>query len=124
MSSVVSQAILDPATTLLFPDITGGSIGAYFNVTFTAGTYTSGGVPVGLMAWADQQTIDFHCFLICAFYNESYDGASTVYTFRYIPTTDTVVIYSSGVELASGNAVAITDSVIAHAVFNRTTTLG
>jgi hypothetical protein len=124
MSSAIAAAIIDPATTLCFPDITGATIGAYFNVTFSPGTYVTGGVPMGLIAWADSQTVDFHGFLECTVTNESYDPPGAVYTFRYVPTTDTLVIFLNGVELASGASVTITDSIIAHGVWNRTTTLG
>jgi hypothetical protein len=122
MSSAVSSVTL---TQLCFPDITGATLGAYLSVSFGAGTYTTGGIPMGLVLYADQRTIDFNNFLVCAFYDEtSSDSSGVVYSFRYIPTTDSVQIFSNGTELASGASVAITDSVLAHAVWNRTTTLG
>jgi hypothetical protein len=122
MSSAVASVSLSE---LCFPDITGKTIGAYILVTFGVGTYTTGGIPFGLVAFADQRTVDFNAFLICALYDEtSSDASGTAYSFRYIPATDSVLIYANGTELASGASVTITDSVIAHAVWDRTTVRG
>ena len=119
-ASVYASAKLTP---LCFPDITSATIGAYLQVTFNAGAYTTGGIPFGLINFADGVTVDFNGFLECDVRDESM-SAGTAYTFRYVPSSDTLIVYSNGTELTNFAALAITDSVIAHAVWNRTTTLG
>jgi hypothetical protein len=120
MSSAVSSVTL---TELTFPDITGKTIGAYLQVSFGPGTYTTGGIPFGLVLYADQRTVDFNGFLECLLTDETAPGGN-VYSFRYVPATDSLVILLNGTELASGASVTITDSVIAHAIWDRTTVRG
>lgn len=121
MSSAVSAVTLK---VLCFPDITGATIGAFLQLAFGAGTYTTGGIPMGLIAFADSVTVDFNGFLTCAFFDESSEESGNTYTFRYVPATDSLQIALNGTELANGASVTITDSVVAHAIWNRTTTLG
>lgn len=121
MASVISSAVL---TVLCFPDITGATIGAYLSVAFTIGTYKTGGIPMGLVAFADSVTVDFNGFLVCTIVSETSDASSAIYTFKYLPSSDLVQIFSDGTELANGATVNITDSVVANPVWNRTTTLG
>jgi hypothetical protein len=120
MSSAVSLITLTEVT---FPDITGKTIGAYGQVFFGAGTYTSGGIPFGLIAFADARTVDFNGFLRNEVFDETYVNGSN-YTFKYIPTTDSLVIYLNGTELTNGASVSISDTVMFHAVWDRTTTRG
>jgi hypothetical protein len=40
-----------------FPDITGKTIKIWGQVVLTAGTYLTGGLPMGLMAFADARTV-------------------------------------------------------------------
>jgi hypothetical protein len=109
-------------TTLCFPDITGATLGAYGLATFAPGAYVAGGVPFGLVQYADARTIDFNGFLMCQLLDETQEVNQ--YTFKYIPSSDVVQIFLNGTELANGIPINITDPVLFHAVWNRTTTLG
>jgi len=121
MSSAVSSVSLK---VLCFPDITGATIGAFLQLSFGAGTYTTGGIPMGLVAFADSVTVDFNGFLTCTLYDESAEESGSIYTFRYVPSTDSLQINLNGTELGNGASVTLTDTVIAHAIWNRTTTQG
>ena len=120
MSSAVATASLQELT---FPDCTQKTIGAFITVTFNAGTYTTGGIPFGLVLFADARTVDFNGFLTCTVEDETPQSGQN-YTFKYVPSTDTLRIYFNGTELASNTSVTITDSVIAHAIWDRTTVRG
>ena len=114
-------------TELTFPDISGKVLRAYGTVAFTAGdAYVTGGVPFGLIAFADARTVDFNGFLRCEVWDESVQGA-TVYTFRYSPFGDVLQIYANGVELANNSALPaalFTDTLLFEAAWDRTTTRG
>src|ERR1700677_3976581 len=129
MSSVtgsVSLSILD------FPDITGATIKAWLLVTINSGTYLTGGIPMGLVAFADANTVDFHGFLACRVNSEEpyVVGTSGEYEYTYSPVTDTLQIFGpgsggpgNGGELAAGAIPAeiLGDSIVAEALGNRTT---
>ena len=97
-------------------------------VTLSGGyTYTTGGIPFGLMALADSKTVNWNGFLRCEVFDEEVAGA-TVYTFRYVVATDSLQIFANGTELTNGAAIPaalIADSVVLfEATFNRTEMLG
>jgi len=126
MSNIVAGISLQELT---FPDITGKTQGAWGTVSFGYGlNYTTGGIPMGLVLFADQRTVDFNGFLWCDVHDESAANDATLYTFRYVPATDTLQIFVNGVELANGAALStgllIDSSVIFHAVWDRTTVRG
>jgi hypothetical protein len=119
-------------TELTFPDITGKTIGAYALLTFSGAAYTLGGIPANLMKFADVRTVDFNGFLKADFYGEDpYNAATGIGTYRYIysPVTDTlqIVSYITGLELAAGSTLpagVTSDTVLVHAVWDRTSTRG
>jgi hypothetical protein len=128
MSSVISTITLSE---LCFPDITGKTIRAWLQVNFTPGTYTAGGLLMGLLAYADSRTIDFNGFLRASLWGE--DVVTTTgpggYVYHYSPVGDVLQIVSAttGLELASGAAIPVgvlSDIVLCLAVWNRTTVLG
>jgi hypothetical protein len=127
MSSVISTISL---TTLCFPDITQSTIQSWGQVNFSTGTYTTGGLAMGLVAYADARTIDFNGFLRCVVWGEDVQTSSVGgdYQYHYSPVTDTLQILSAtGVELASGTSIpaaVLADTVLFLATWNRTTTLG
>jgi hypothetical protein len=133
MSSVTGSVTL---TILDFPDITGAALKAWLLVTVNSGTYTTGGIPMGLVLWADQHTVDFHCFLRALLNTDNpyVAGSTGEYTYRYNPVTDSLQIFGpgtlatgpGGAELAAGAipAEVLADSIVCEAVWNRTTTLG
>ena len=127
MSSVTSTISL---STLCFPDITGATIKAWGTLTFASGTYTAGGLAMGLLNYADARTVDFYGFLRCLVTDETAVAAGVAsYSLRYVPTGDLLQIIdnTTGKELANGASVPaslVTDSLIFEAVWNRTTTLG
>ena len=125
MSSIAPDVAL---TILCFPDITGATLKMWGTVTFSGGyTYTTGGIPFGLLALADSKTVNVNGFLRCEVFDEEVAGA-TVYTFRYVVATDSLQIFANGTELVNGAAVPaalIADSVVLfEATFNRTEMLG
>lgn len=81
MSSVNASVTL---SVLCFPDITGATIRAWLLATINPGTYTTGGLPMGLVAFADSVTVDFHGFLQCIVQSELpyVVGVSGEYTYR------------------------------------------
>ena len=127
MSSVTSTITLSE---LCFPDITGRTIKAWAQLTFSAGTYLAGGLAVGLLLFADARTVDFNGFLQCNIGNETLLGPGAKdYTFRYIPSTDTLQIIdnTTGLEIVGGvtvPSVVLNSTYILEATWNRTTTLG
>jgi len=125
MSSVVPVVTLSE---LCFPDITGKTIGAWGQVNFAAGSYTTGGLSMGLLAFADARTVDFNGFLRCEVYGEDViTGSVGTYTYHYSPVGDVLQLLLNGTELANGAAIpaaVLNDTVLFHAVWNRTTVLG
>ena len=118
----VSLSILD------FPDITSSTTKFWLSVALGYGlNYTTGGIPFGLIALADSKTVNFDGFLRCDVFDEAAAGA-TVYTFRYVPATDTLQIFGNGTELSNGavlpTALMTDSSIVAEATFNRTEMLG
>lgn len=123
MSSVASVITLSEIT---YPDITGKTIKAWGQANFASGNYESGGLLMGLIAFADARTVDFNGFLKCAVAGEA-PTSGTVYTFRYSPTGDVLQIYANGTELTGGAAIpafVLADTVIFEATWDRTTTRG
>ena len=126
MSSVTSTITLSE---VCFPDITGKVIGAWGTVTFSAGSYVTGGLIMGLLQFADGRTVDFNGFLRCRVWGEE-PVTSTVggYSFRYSPVGDVLQIFDkTNTELSNGAAIpaaVLNDIVMFQASWNRTTTLG
>lgn len=85
---------------------------------------------MGLVAFADSVTVDFHGFLQCIVQSELpyVIGVSGEYTYRYTPVTDSLQIFSrvTGLELAAGAVPAevLADDIVVEATWNRTTVLG
>ena len=119
-------------TELTFPDITGKTLGAFALCTFSGAAYTLGGIAANLMKFADVRTVDFNGFLRAEYYGEEPFSAITgngEYIFYYSPVTDTLQIISrvTGLELAAGAAIpagVMTDTILVHAVWDRTTVRG
>ena len=93
-----------------FPDITGRTIKIWGQVALSAGNYVTGGLPFGLLAFADARTVDFNGFLRCEVWDEEPLTAATGgLTYQYSPVTDTLQIFNKGVELAQDTVIPITD---------------
>ena len=95
-----------------FPDNSSKTITAWGQAAISAGNYLTGGLPFGLIAFADARTIDFNGFLQCTVWDEEPLSATTgSYTYHYSPTTDTLEIINSttGLELANNTPLPITD---------------
>jgi hypothetical protein len=129
MSSVISTVTLSE---ICFPDIAGKTIRAWGQVNFTPGTYLQGGLPMGLLQFADGRTIDFNGFLRCKVWGEEPITATVGnYMYHYSPVNDALQIFQNnagtGVELANGAQVPVqvlNDIVLFLATWNRTTVLG
>ena len=114
---------------ICFPDITGKTIQAWGQVTFTPGTYIAGGLLMGLMAYADARTVDFNGFLRCSVFGEDVltPTVGLGYAYHYSPVGDILQITFDGVELTTGTtipAAVLNDTLLFLAVWNRTTVLG
>jgi hypothetical protein len=115
---------------LCFPDITGKTIKAWGIVTFSPGGYTVGGIPMGLMLFADQRTVDFNGFLRCEVFGEDVVVPLLVggYQYHYSPVNDALQIFTpAGVELTASQIMPVqvlSDLVLFEATWNRTTVLG
>lgn len=125
-SSVASTITLGE---LCFPDITGKTIRAWGIVTVIPGGYTVGGIPFGLMLFADQRTVDFNGFLRCEVYGEEVVNniIGTSYSYHYSPVNDALQIFNNGVELSASQTVplAILEEVLLfEATWDRTTVRG
>jgi hypothetical protein len=125
MSSVVSTVTL---TELTFPDITGKTIKGWGTVSFSSGTYTSGGLTMGLINWLDARTVDFNSFLRCDVWGEDPVTASVGNKYHYSPVGDLLQIFTyAGVELANGAAIpasVLNDVVMFEVTVDRTTVRG
>lgn len=125
MSSVISAVTL---TELCFPDCTQKVIRGWGQVIFSPGSYTTGGLLMGLMQWADARTVDFNGFLRCRVFGEDVVTATVGnVTYHYSPVNDALQISIGGVELANGAAIpsqVLLDTVLFEASWNRTTVLG
>lgn len=97
---------------LTFPDITGRTIKAWGQVLFSAGTYTTGGLPMGLLLFADARTVDFNGFLRCDVWDEEPQGPGSIVTYHYSPVGDVLQIFVGNVELANGATVPISETAI------------
>jgi hypothetical protein len=114
---------------LTHPDITGKSLRSWGVVTINPGGYTSGGIPFGLMQYADQRTVDFNGFLRCEVYGEEPKNNIILATiaYRYTPVTDSLQIFNNGVELAGGSAIPVSvlsDTLLFEAQWDRTSVRG
>ena len=126
MASVISTITLSE---ICFPDITGKVIRGWGQVIFTPGSYTTGGLTMGLLQWLDARTVDFNGFLRCRVFGEDVITATTGLgvVYHYSPVTDALQIVINGIELASGAAIPVTvlsDTVLFEVSVNRTTVLG
>lgn len=125
MSSVISTITL---TELTFPDFSSKVQRAYGQVNFTSGTYTTGGLPMGLLAFADARTVDYNGFLRCEVWGEDVITASVGgYQFHYSPVGDVLQILLNGTELSNGVAIPVNvlnDIVMFEAAWDRTTARG
>ena len=95
----------------IFPDVTGKTLKIWGQVIITAGTYLTGGLPMGLMAFADARTVDFNGFLRCEVWDEEPLTSTNNYTYWYSPVTDTlqIIVNTTGLELANNTVIPITD---------------
>lgn len=125
-SSLPAQVILSE---LCFPDITGKTIRAWGLVTIIPGGYTVGGIPFGLMLFADQRTVDFNGFLRCEVYGEEVVNniIGTNVTYHYSPVNDALQIFNNGVEFGASQTVPLAileDVLLFEATWDRTTVRG
>lgn len=125
-SGSVTSAIT--LTELCFPDITGKTIRGWGLVTFSAGAYTTGGLSMGLLTFADSRTVDFNGFLRCQVWGEDViTNAIGGYSYHYSPTGDVLQILLNGTELTNGASIpaaVLNDTVLFEATWNRTNVLG
>jgi hypothetical protein len=114
---------------ITFPDFSSKVIRAYLQVVFAAGSvYATGGVYLGLIPFADNNTVDANGFLKAAIQGEQPVAAGgVVYTYRYSPIGDVLQIYGNGTELANGASIPasiLADTLVCTAEWDRTTTRG
>jgi len=95
---------------LTFPDITGKTIGMWGQVVISAGTYKTGGLPMGLLLFADARTVDFNGFLECNVWDE--EAVTNLLTYHYSPANDTLQIFQGNVEYTNGATINLVDPAI------------
>lgn len=101
-------------------DITSKTIRAFLQIAFSAGTYVTGGLAAGVAAYMDAHTVDVTQFLQATINGEMAEANN--YGLKYIPSTDTIQIFSGGTELANGASLpsALTgDTLVGEFVYNR-----
>jgi Ice-binding-like len=130
-SSIPATIGLNGLSEICFPDCTGKVIRGWGLVTITPGGYTVGGIPMGLMSWADVRTVDFNGFLKCDVYGEEPTniliGASSGYTYHYSPNNDSLQIFYAGVELSASQTIPLAvlgDVLLFEAWWDRTSVRG
>jgi hypothetical protein len=111
--ALTNQAVIT-LTELTFPDITGKTIKAWGQVVISPGVYAKGGLPMGLLLFADNRTVDFNGFLRCDVWDEEQivgTSQAVQYTYKYNPTQDTLQIFLAGVEYPNGAILNLVDPV-------------
>jgi hypothetical protein len=115
-----------PAVTFadLFPtgvSVDQKTISMWLQVSIGSGVYATGGIPAGVQAQANAKTIDDTTFLFALVESELTRGA-TYYTYKYIPTTDKLQIFSNGTELSASAIIpsaVLTDTIVGEFTYNR-----
>jgi len=79
-------------------------------VVIGAGTYLKGGIPMGLLQFADNRTVDFNGFLRCDVWDE--EQVTNLLTYHYSPANDTLQIFQGNVEYTNGAAINLVDPAI------------
>lgn len=95
-------------------------------VVIGSGTYTTGGLAMGLVALADNLTIDANAFLRCQVWGEDVITLSPAvgqYIYHYSPTGDVLqILFRDGTELENGASIpaaVLNDTVLFEARWNR-----
>ena len=97
---------------ICFPDCAQKVIRGWGQVLVSPGGYVTGGLPMGLIQWLDQRTVDFAGFLRCDVWDEEVQTAG-LYQYHYSPVNDSLQIFTpAGAELASGASVPIVDTPV------------
>ena len=102
------------------PSFDSNTISLFLQIAFSAGGYyETGGIPgVGLLALASEMGINVNQYLQTLIQSE----IAGAYTYKYIPSTDSIQIFQNGSELASSAGIStgiLNDVIVAKATFNR-----
>ena len=110
-NSMASRTAIVQLIEFTFPDITGKTIKIWGQVSLSAGNYLTGGLPMGLIAFADARTVDFNGFLRCDVWDEEPLTSSNGYSYWYSPVTDTLQIIdnTTGKEIPNNTVLPLTD---------------
>jgi hypothetical protein len=123
-TSGISAAILSE---ICHPDITGKTLRSWGLVSFEFGSYTRGGIAMGLMQYLDVRTVDFNGFLKCDVWGEEPVGVP-LYEYHYSPVGDVLQIFNAnGTELTNGSQVpasVLSDIVLFEVTVDRTSVRG
>jgi hypothetical protein len=95
---------------LTFPDCSQKTIGMFGQVVMSNGTYVTGGIPMGLILFADARTVDYNGFLYCNVWDE--EAVSSLLTYKYSPVNDVLQIFQGNTEYPNGVSVNIVDPPI------------
>lgn len=113
------------------PSIDSRTITAWLQLQFGQGFYTVGGVPSGISAFLSSLGIDTASFLAAYIGSEATqtnDGSSLPVvggiTYKYIPTTDKVQMFTTnnGIELTASEAIphgVLNDIIVGQFIYNR-----
>jgi hypothetical protein len=129
MSQLVPQITLAQLTT--GPSIDSRTITAWLQIVFGQGYYTVGGVPSGIAAFVSSLGIDDVNFLFSNINSEATqtnDGSSLPVvagiTYKYIPSTDKIQLFTTnnGLELTASEAIpyaVLNDTIVGQFIYNR-----
>ena len=95
---------------LTHPDITGKTLRMWGQVVLSPGSYKRGGLPMGLLLFADQRTVDFNGFLRCDVWDE--EAVTNLLTYHYSPANDTLQVFQGNVEYLDGVTLNLVDPII------------
>jgi len=90
----------------------------WVQLSIGAGVYNVGGIPVGMVAYANAQTIDTKQFLQATVVGETSNG----YTYKYIPAVDELMIFLNGTELSASAIIpaqVLNDIIVGEFIYNR-----
>jgi hypothetical protein len=126
MASPVAVLVLAPMQVGTPTDFTSSTVSIWLQVSFAntaGGYYESGGIPSGVQAYASALGINVNQFLQAQIISEEdNDSNGLQYTYKYIPTTDSILILGPNGELPPSYAIpssVIADVVVAKFTYNR-----
>jgi hypothetical protein len=126
MASPVAVLVLSPLQSGTPTDFTSSTVSIWLQISFAntaGGYYESGGIPSGVQAYASQLGINVNQFLQAHIVSETdNDSNGAQYSYKYVPSTDSIMIIGPAGELAPSYAIpssVVADVVVGKFTYNR-----